>query len=184
MFKKRHKRGIKHKLICMCILYIMSSLEVNNFKINGLLTVVNPIFYAIYLANNSQTVPSNTSTKVLYPYNLFNVLTKYSNSEYLFRPTSYGGYYQMNACVCLPNITSGYISLFKNGVEFSRGTSFSSTTTSADTTLCISSIMYLNGDSVASSADYADIRVFCNPSVVISGLNTVKTYFNGHFIQR
>jgi hypothetical protein len=161
-----------------------SDLTINNLKITGQITVSYPIFYVIYLANNSQTVPANTSTKVLYPYNLFNVLTKYSNSEYLFRPTAYSGYYQMNACVCLPNITSGYISIFKNGVEYSRGSSFSSTTTNADTTLCISSIMYLNGDSVASSADYCDIRVFCNPSVVITGLNTVKTYFNGHFIQK
>ena len=162
-----------------------SDLTINNLKITGQLSVSYTIFYVIYLANNSQTVTANTWSKILYPYNLFNILTKYSSSEYLFRPTSYGGYYQMNACVCLPNITSGYISLFKNGVEYSRGASFfSSTTTNADTTLCISSIMYLNGDSVSANADYADIRVFCSPSVVISGLNTVKTYFNGHFIQK
>ncbi len=148
----------------------MSSLEVNNFKINGLLTVVNPIFYAIYLSNNTQSVPDNTMTKVQYPYNLFNILTKYSNSEYLFRPTGFGGYYQMNAGVCLPNITSGYIALFKNGVEYSRGNSFSSTTTNSDTILCVSSIMYSNGDAISSNADYADIRVICSPSVVISGL--------------
>jgi hypothetical protein len=80
-------------------------------------------------------------TKVRYFENVYNVFGRYTNSEYLFRPAAYPGYYQLNATVCLPNITSGYIAIFKDGLEYSRGTSFSSTLTSSDTTLSISTVM-------------------------------------------
>jgi hypothetical protein len=65
-------------------------------------------------------------------------------------------------------------------VEYSRGTSFSSTSTSLDTTLSISTVIYLKGGAL----DYneADVRVICTPSVVISGSQS-KTFFTGFFIQ-
>jgi hypothetical protein len=67
-------------------------------------------------------------------------------------------------------------------VEYSRGTSFSSTSTSPNTTLSISTVMYFNGSLDGQLANEADVRVICSPSVVISGSQS-KTFFTGHFIQ-
>jgi hypothetical protein len=94
---------------------------------------VKPIFYVFQSVKSTQSVPNNAMTKAPYFENVYNVFGRYSNSEYLFRPASYAGYYQLNATVCLPNIRSGYIAIFKDGVEYSRGTFFSSTLTSRDT---------------------------------------------------
>jgi hypothetical protein len=139
-----------------------------------------PIFYVYQSSTSTQSVPNNATSKVRYFENVYNVFSRYSNSEYLFRPAAYPGHYQLNATVCLPNITSGYIAIFKDGVDYSRGTSFSSTSTSPDTTLSISTVMYLKGGAL----DYneADVRVICSPSVVISGSQS-KTFFTGSFIQ-
>lgn len=140
-----------------------------------------PIFYAYQATSMTQSVSNNIMSTVDFFYILHNVLHKYTNGEYLFRPTFYGGYYQLTASVCLPNITSGYIAIFKNDVEFSRGTSFSSNTTSPDTTLTVSTVMYLNGNN-DSTQEWADVRVICSPATVISG-SISKTYFTGYFIQ-
>jgi hypothetical protein len=118
-------------------------------------------------------------TKVRYFENVYNVFSRYSNSEYLFRPGGYPGYYQFNATVCLPNITSGYIAIFKDNVEYSRGTSYSSTLTLPDTTLSISTVMFLEGGAL--DYDEADVRIICSPSFVISGSQS-KTFFTGSFI--
>ncbi len=83
---------------------------------------------------------------------------------------------------CVFQIYSGYIAIFKNGVEFSRGTSFSSTSISPDTMLTISTVMFLNGKIIDNQQDFCDIRVICSPSTVISGSQS-KTFFTGHFIQ-
>jgi hypothetical protein len=140
---------------------------------------IKPLFYVHQNSNNTQTIPNNAMTKVSYSAVLYNVLNKYLNGESNFSGFSYGGFYQMNASVCLPNITGGYIAIFKNGVEYSRGSSFSSNTTSADTTLTVSTLIYMNG---TQSGDLCDCRVICSPSTVISGSQS-KTFFTGHFIQ-
>jgi hypothetical protein len=106
---------------------------------------IKPLFYVHQNTSNTQTVPNNTMTKVSFSGILYNVLSKYIAGESIFTGFSYGGFYQMNASVCLPNITSGYIATFKNGVEYSRGSSFSSNTTSADTTLTVSTLIFMNG---------------------------------------
>jgi hypothetical protein len=98
---------------------------------------IKPLFYVHQNTSNTQTVPNNAMTKVSFSGILYNVSSKYIAGESIFTGFSYGGFYQMNASVCLPNITSGYIAIFKNGVEYSRGSSFSSNTTSADTTLTV-----------------------------------------------
>jgi uncharacterized FlaG/YvyC family protein len=134
-----------------------------------------PIFYVFQNSSTTQSVPNNAMTKVRYFENVYNVFGRYSNNEYLFRPASYPGYYHLNATVCLPNITSGYIAIFKDAVEYSRGTSFSSTSTSPDTTLSISTVMYLKGGAL----DYneCDIRVNQKPfSQDTSSKNNICPY--------
>jgi hypothetical protein len=106
---------------------------------------VKPLFYVYQSTNITQTIQNASMTKVTYPSVLYNILNKYLTGDDSFGASSYGGYYQFNATVCLPNINSGYIAIFKNGVEFSRGTSFSSTSISPDTMLTISTVMFLNG---------------------------------------
>jgi hypothetical protein len=140
---------------------------------------VKPIFYVFQSVTSTQSVPNNAMTKIRYFENVYNVFSRYTNSEYLFQPAAYPGYYQLNATVCLPNITSGYIAIFKDGVEYSRGTSFLSTSTSPDTTLSISTVMCLKDGAL----DYneADVRVICSPSVVIGSQS--KIFFTGSFIQ-
>jgi hypothetical protein len=143
---------------------------------------VKPIFYVHQNTNNTQTISNNVMSKVAYTTTLFNELNRYDINEEVFRPASYGGYYQLHATVCLPNITSGYIAIFKRGIEYSRGTSFSSSSTSPDTMLTISTIMYMNGSLDGVAAHEADVRVICSPSTVISGSQS-KTFFTGHFIR-
>ena len=135
-----------------------------------------PLFYVHQLESNTQTVFNNVMTKVFFPTIKHNVLSKYNTGEYMFRPFSNSGYYQLISTVCLPFINNGYITIFKNGVEYSRGTSFSSTNTAFNTTLHISTIMYFDGN-----LDEADVRVICIPETVISGSHS-KTFFTGHFI--
>ena len=141
---------------------------------------IKPLFYVHQTSNNTQLIPANTMTKVSYSVALHNILQKVLMGEARFTGGGYAGYYQLNASVCLPNITSGYIAIFKNGSEYSRGSSFSSLTTSADTTLTVSTILYLNGAS--RYGDYCECQVICSPETVISG-SISKTYFSGHFIQ-
>jgi hypothetical protein len=143
---------------------------------------VKPLFYVYIGTTVTQTVANNAMTKVGYSSVLYNNLNKYLIGDDIFGASSYGGYYQFNATVCLPNINSGYIAIFKNGVEFSRGTSFSSTSISPDTMLTISTVMFLNGKIIDNQQDFCDIRVICSPSTVISGSQS-KTFFTGHFIQ-
>jgi hypothetical protein len=141
---------------------------------------IKPLFYVHQNPNNTQTIPNNAMTKIVYTAELYNVLNKFLIGDNNFSGFSYGGFYQINATVCLPNITSGYIAIFKNGVEYSRGSSFSSNTTSADTTLTVSTLIYMNGTN--QNGDLCDCRVICSPSTVISG-SPSKTFFTGHFIQ-
>jgi hypothetical protein len=141
---------------------------------------IKPLFYVHQNPNNTQTIPNNVMTKIAYTAELYNVLNKFLVGDDDFSGYLYGGFYQINATVCLPNITSGYIAIFKNGVEYSRGSSFSSNTTSADTTLTVSTLIYMNGTN--QNGDLCDCRVICSPSTVISG-SPSKTFFTGHFIQ-
>ena len=143
---------------------------------------IKPLFYVHQNSNNTQTIQNNAMTKVSYSAELYNVLNKFSIEESTFSAVSNAGFYQINATVCLPNITSGYIAIFKNGAEYSRGTSFSSTTTSADTMLTVSTVIFFNGAIIDNQADFCDCRVICSPSTVISG-SPSKTFFTGHFIQ-
>ena len=121
-------------------------------------------------------------TKVTFPTVTYNVLTKFSSGDDRFFPFKHAGFYQFNATVCLPNITSGYIAIFRANVEQSRGSSFSSTTTSADTTLTVSSLIYLNGLGGSNDFDFCDVRVICSPATRIAG-GVSKCFFTGHFIQ-
>jgi hypothetical protein len=54
---------------------------------------VKPIFYVFQSLTSTQSVPNNAITKVRYFENVYNVFGRYSNSEYLFRPAAYPGYY-------------------------------------------------------------------------------------------
>jgi hypothetical protein len=141
---------------------------------------VKPLFFVHQTANMTQRAPDNTMTKIIYATAKHNVLNKFLLGENLFGASTYGGFYQINASVCLPNITSGYIAIFLSGVEYARGSSFSSSTTSADTTLTVSTLLYMDG--LNTGGQGCDCRVICSPSVVISGGQS-KTFFTGHFVQ-
>jgi hypothetical protein len=142
----------------------------------------NPLCYVHQTSNNTQTVPNNAISIVGFSTTLYNSFQRYDFGEDQFRPTSYAGFYQLNTSVCLPNINSGYIAFYKNGQEYSRGSSFSSSLTNPNTTLTASTIMYFNGSTVGSELNYCDVRVICTPSTVISG-SLSKTYFTAHWIQ-
>jgi hypothetical protein len=106
--------------------------------------------YVHQSSNNTQTVPNNAITRVFFTTALYNTFGRYDFGEYRFTPTLYAGFYQLNTSVCLPNINTGYIAFFRNGQEYSRGSSFSSSLTYADTALTASTIMYFNGSNVGS----------------------------------
>jgi hypothetical protein len=141
---------------------------------------IKPLFHVHQTATNTQRAPDNTMTKIIYAIANHNVLNKFLLGENLFSAAFYGGFYQINASVCLPNITSGYIAIFLSRAEYARGSSFSSSKTSPDTTLTVSTIVYMDG--LNTGGQGCNCRVICSPSVIISGSQS-KTFFTGHYIQ-
>jgi hypothetical protein len=89
----------------------------------------------------------------------------------------YSGYYNLSTTISFPNITSGYIAIYKNGEEYSRSNAVSSASPVA-LSLSVSTIMYFNRDT-----DVADVRLFCTPSnILVAGQS--NSFFTGSFIQK
>ena len=94
-----------------------------------------------------------------------------------FKPSFvYSEYYNLSTTISFPNITSGFIAIYKNGVEYSRSNAVNSSSPVA-LSLSVSTIMFFNSDT-----DVADVRLFCTPSnILISGQS--NSFFTGSFIQ-
>jgi hypothetical protein len=139
-------------------------------------TQQKPVFY-VFLSP-SQTIANNTLSRIFFRNKVFNLFDKYDiNNDFTFTPSLlYSGYYNLSTTISFPNITSGYIAIYKNGVEYSRSNTVSSATPIA-LSLSISTIMYFKNIN-----DFADVRLFCTPSnILVSG--QPNSFFTGSFIQ-
>jgi hypothetical protein len=137
-------------------------------------TQQKPVFY-VFLSP-SQTIANNTLSRIFFRNKVFNLFDKYDiNTDFVFTPSLvYSGYYNLSTTVSFPNITSGYIAIYKNGVEYSRSNSITSST---PVSLSVSTIMYFK-----SNTDNADVRLICSPSnTLVSGQS--NSFFTGSFIQ-
>jgi hypothetical protein len=157
--------------------------------INHLLRLekVKPLFNVIFGINGSHPVEENALTTIDFDSERFNVRTKYNLHDHYFFPSGIAGYYQINVSVKLPNINTGYVILQSQygnhndnnlgTAEIARGSTFSGNP-SPDTTLVLSTIVYLDG---------IDERiypmVFCSPATNIPYDDRANSFFSGHFIQ-
>jgi hypothetical protein len=139
-------------------------------------TQEKPVFY-VFLSP-SQTIANNTLSRVFFRNKVFNLFDKYDIiNDFFFKPSLvYSGYYNLSTTISFPNITSGYIAIYKNGEEYSRSNAVSSASPVA-LSLSVSTIMYFNRDT-----DVADVRLFCTPSnILVAGQS--NSFFTGSFIQ-
>ena len=100
-------------------------------------------------ANANISMANNTATKILFQTEEFDTNSNFASST--FTPTV-AGYYQINAAICFGGWTSTYLftMIYKNGVEYKRGSATSNTLSGLNGV--VSSVVYFNG-----STDYVEI---------------------------
>ena len=132
-----------------------------------------PIYPAcsVYQAT-AQSIPSGTATKILFDTVEYDTTSAFDLTNNRFKPTV-DGYYQIS-CGC--GLTAGSVqncaSIYKNGVEFRRGT-----TSSEGANTRLSTLVHLNG-----TTDYAEGFVLASKafSTVTGG---VMTSFSAVLVQ-
>jgi hypothetical protein len=153
-----------------------------NIATGGTVTVNNksaingPVFSA-YANATTQTITTDTQTKILFQTEEFDTNNCYANSQ--FTP-NVEGYYQLNSSVRIEGTTGTgemMIVIWKNGSEYKRGTNQSGTQIASNFwAMQVSSLVYANG-----TTDYFEIYVQqtsgSSRTVTVAGGNI--TYFNG-----
>jgi hypothetical protein len=133
--------------------------------------------FSAYLASN-QTITSSTFTKVQINTKEFDTASAYDNTtNYRFTPLV-AGYYQVNASFrydasSLP--TRAFITIYKNGAEFKRGTDTGNNTTEG----VVSALIYLNG-----STDYIELYAYITATTAVIGTAGQATnYFQASLVR-
>lgn len=133
-----------------------------------------PAFSAI--KNATQTVTTNTATKVTFQTEVFDTNNNFASST--FTPTV-AGYYQINGCLSSQESTGTtsrtIIYIFKNGSVYRRGGDISGT----GFAVSIADVVSLNG-----STDYVEIYVLLSNTgtpIVTNSENT--TFFSGSLVR-
>ena len=123
--------------------------------------------------SSGQTVNASTTSKITFTSETFDTNNNFASST--FTPTV-AGYYQVNACVSIGPVLTGYIAVYKNGGEYNRGVQASSASTVG---FVVSTLVYCNG-----TTDYIEIY-FSNQTVANVNTNAVSTltWFNGSLIR-
>lgn len=149
------------------------------FQLNGVNVPspsVAPAFSAY--ANTNQTLSSATFTKVMFQVKVFDTNNNFDAvTNYRFTPTV-AGYYQVNGkidCEGSGGLTRFFLSIYKNGGEYSRLFDYSVNTTSIGSNPAFggSSLIYMNG-----TTDYIELYAYIYATTpLITGINTSATYF-------
>jgi hypothetical protein len=123
--------------------------------------------------SSGQTINASVTGKVTFTTETFDTNNNFASST--FTPTV-AGYYQINACVSIGPVLTGYITIFKNGSEFNRGFQTSSASIVG---FVVSSLIYCNG-----TTDYIEIY-FSNQTVSNVNTNAASnlTWFNGSLVR-
>jgi hypothetical protein len=143
------------------------------FQING---VLPPVFSAYN--NASQSISSNTLTKILFQLEDFDTNNNFASSR--FTPTV-AGYYQINAGLNIAPAASGVaaVAIYKNGNEWQSGSQVPMNGTYSVRPV-VSTVIYFNG-----STDYVEIYglQISGGSLNVGTNVTIATWFTGSFIR-
>jgi hypothetical protein len=130
--------------------------------------------------NAAQSVSNSIETKVIFNTEEFDTASAFdSSTNYRFTPTI-AGYYQLNAIIRAigsASLTTAYLSFFKNGSVFIRGTEFSGGITSgAAIQIQANHLLYLNG-----TTDYIEVYALLAGSTGTWQLGYAGTPFTSRF---
>ena len=133
--------------------------------------------------NTSQTITTNTDTKITFSDEEFDTNNNFASST--FTPTV-AGYYQINASANISNDTVTFeratIYIYKNGSHYKRASwhGSSGSTPINDVTLCISTVVFMNG-----TTDYLEVyaRETGGGTCVVVGNADKRTSFSGCFLR-
>lgn len=127
---------------------------------------------------SSQSVTSNTPTKVTLQTEIFDTANCFANST--FTPTV-AGYYQLNGVVRVTgtSLTGGIAEIYKNGSVYCYGEAFDGTTTSS-AQVTVSEIIYLNG-----TTDYVELWGYVTATSPAFGYaaSYINCRFNGALVR-
>jgi hypothetical protein len=130
---------------------LMSLTDTGDFSVNGKISIngapaVNGPAFSAYTSSDTQTIPNNYQTKVLFQTEEFDTNNCYSSSR--FTP-NVAGYYQLNAMVRIDGASGTgefMILLYKNGSEYKRGTNNGGVQIATTLwSMSVSSLAYANG---------------------------------------
>ena len=131
-----------------------------------------PAFSAYPIA--TQSLPTNTFTKLVFGAEEFDTANCFdSTTNYRFTP-NVAGYYLITANALMAGAASSIISIYKNGVEYKRGSQ--GAVSSSPLEIGVSAIVYLNG-----STDYVELFGFqgSGTTATILANNYAYSYFQG-----
>lgn len=137
---------------------------------------------AFYAYNSTgQNVSSNTSTKLVFDTERYDVTSCYDTSTSRFTATV-AGYYQFTTCATRGNAGAPYgtnflIAFYKNGAEHVRGNQV----TGGIYALQATGLIYLNG-----TTDYVEVYIFQaaeNPATIGSATSEATVYFSGVMVR-
>jgi hypothetical protein len=122
-------------------------------------------------------ITNNSNVKILFQTESFDTNNNFDSSRFT---ATVAGYYQINSivqCVLGASINSAtYISIWKNGSEYSRGTRVYSTAASTTFGCAVCDVIYLNG-----STDYVEIYGFSNSGTWAT--ESTLSYFSGSLVR-
>lgn len=130
-------------------------------------------------AASSQGITSGTLTKVTLGTELFDTGNMFASST--FTPTV-AGYYQINGVAVMQSSSAStyMVSIYKNGVEYSRGTVFNVAANASTQAVVVSDIVQCNG-----STDYIELWALCvgtTPTLLFSTA-AVTSRFSGALVR-
>jgi hypothetical protein len=105
-------------------------------------------------AGASQTVSSNTATKIAIDTENFDTASCFDTTDYRFTP-NVEGYYQVNGILrarFTTTFTQLAVDIYKNGSQYERNQLVTTFTASTNCSMNISSLIYLNG-----TTDYIEL---------------------------
>jgi hypothetical protein len=154
---------------------IASDVTVNVPSQNCTLGIQGPAFSAY--ASAATTCSNGASTKILLQSEEFDTNNNFDNvTNYRFTPTV-AGYYQINGYISCGSTTGCYITIFKNGSDFKRGTQ--SETLAAQVGYVVTALIYFNG-----SSDYAELYFYNGSgSSKTTNAGSNLTYFQGALVR-
>jgi len=120
--------------------------------------------------STNQTITNGSTTKILFNSETYDTNNCYDSTNSRFLP-NVAGYYILNAAGYVGSSASSFVTIYKNGNAFARGTQILSSVSMHQ----VSTLMYMNG-----TTDYAEVYFTNNTgsTVTFEGYD-FTTSFNG-----